>query len=505
MLRHIREENGYSLILVVLLVALISILGISLLTLTSNSLKISTNERDDQSVFYIAEGGLNKTKKNFEQLVLTTYNETRVVFNRLPVKDRTPERFKTDFVNTLDRSLTTLPSSVSFEEQFKQYPTAEITVNQVSLEPLQYKINSTGILGNKDRVVGQTITINLGNGTSTGSTFSNTSAIHAIQNIELGGGTFNGDVVSDSGKISITQGGTNIKGKIGTTVENFSKPSWMNITNEFIGNVAFPENILPPFPDSLFSNLSSKPYTKSVQVMIDGKNTQLNLENNSIKIDGGGNGNINGITKFSGILPLTQDMYLKNFTVASNRTLTIDVGDLDKNLYMDNFAFNEQGNINIKGTGKLNIYIKNSFKFMGSSTMNNSGSFENLNIYYNGQSNMEFAGDSRTKASIFINSASLKIDGSGSIQGHIYSGGPSITIGGGSFNHNTYIYAPNAEVKLSGSGTVVGGIMAYSVKSSGNPTVTYQKNSNSDITSGEELKYEENNNLTISNSMLEVE
>ncbi|MFJ7661145.1 PilX N-terminal domain-containing pilus assembly protein [Lysinibacillus sp. NPDC097162] len=505
MLKYIKQEKGYSLILVVLLVALISILGISLLTLTSNSLKISTSERDDQSVFYIAEGGLNKTKKNFEQLVLTTYDETRLIFNKLPAKERTPEKFKAHFVNAFDSSLNTLPSSVTYEEQFKQNPIAEITVDQVNLEPLQYKINSVGTLGNKNRIVAQTITIDLGNGTSTGSTFTNTSAIHAIKNIELGGGTFNGDVVSDSGKISITQGGTNIKGKIGVTPENFSKPSWMNISNEFIGNIAFPENILPSFPESLFSNLSSKPHTKSIQVTIDGKKTQLNLDNNSIKIDGGGNGNINGVAKFSGVLPLTQDMYLKNFTVASNRVLTIDVGDSDKNLYIDNFAFNEQGNFNIIGSGKLNIYIKDSFKFMGSSTMNNSGSFENLNLYYNGSSNMEFAGDSRTKASIYVKTASIKIDGSGSIQGSIYSGGPSISIGGGSFNHNTYIYAPNAEVKLSGSGTVIGGIMAYNVKSSGNPTVTYQKNSSSDITSGEEIKYEENDNLTISNSMLEVE
>ena len=502
--KYIRQENGYSLILVVLLVALISILGISLLTLTSNSLKISTNERDDQSVFYIAEGGLNSTKNDFEQLVLTTYNETRLLFNNLPIAERTPEKFKAHFVNALDNSLHTIPSSVAFEEQFKRNPVAEITIEQVNTEPLEYKINSTGILGTKERIVAQTITIELGEGTSTGSTYTNTSAIHAIHNIELAGGTFNGDVATDSGKISITNGGTTIKGKIGTTVENFSKPNWMNISNEFVGPVTFPENILPPFPDNLFTN--QPPLTESVQVTIDGKKTQLKLDKNSIRIDGGGNGNINGIAKFNGILPLTQDMHLKNFTVASNRTLTIDVGDSDKNLYIDNFAFNEgQGNFNIIGSGKLNLYIKDSFKFVNSSTMNSTGSFENLNIYYNGSSNMEFVGDSRTKASIFVKSASIKVDGSGSIQGRIYSGGPSITIGGGSFNHNSYIYAPNAEVKLSGSGTVVGGIMASSVKSSGNPTVTYQPDTNSDITTGGEIIYEENNKLTISNSMLEVE
>ena len=62
MFKYLKQEKGYSLLLVILAIAFLSVLGIMLLTLTANSLKISTSERDDQSVFYIAEGGLNSTK-----------------------------------------------------------------------------------------------------------------------------------------------------------------------------------------------------------------------------------------------------------------------------------------------------------------------------------------------------------------------------------------------------------------------------------------------------------
>ncbi len=511
MFKYLKQENGYSLLLVILTIALLSVLGITLLTLTVNSIKMSTNERDDQSVFYIAEGGLNSTKSKVEQLAKITYDQNRKNFNRLPLDKRKPEKFKVDFINAFEGSLKNIfeenthsiyTATVTFDEQFNEKPIANVTIMRENTEPLQYKITSVGNIGKKTRTVVQTLTINLGSGT--GSTFSNTAAIHAIKNIELGGGTVNGDVVSDSGNITITKGGTNINGKIGTTSDKFSKPGWMNSTNEIIGNVAFPENILPPFPDSQFTSGSTRPYTKSIQVTIGGKQTLLLLENNSIKIDGGGNGHINGYQNFSGILPLTQDMYLNMLTVTSNRTLSIDVGHSDKNLFIDNVEL-AQGHLNIIGSGKLTLYIKDVFEFSNSSSMNNLGDIGQLSVYYAGASSMDFAGDSRTKASIYAKSANIKIDGSGSIQGNIYAGGSNITVAGGSYNHNLYIYAPNASVTLGGSGKVIGGIMAQTVTTSGNPTVTYKQKTIDDTISNGGLIFEENDNLTISTSMLEVD
>lgn len=511
MFKYLKQEEGYSLLLVILAIALLSVLGIMLLTLTANSLKISTSERDDQSVFYIAEGGLNSTKSKVEQLAKITYDQNRKDFNKLPLDKRKPEKFKLDFIDAFERSLkktfeentqSTYTTTVTFDEQFKEKPIANVTIVQENTEPLQYKITSVGSIGKKTRAVAQTITVNLGSGTETGPAFSNAAAIHAIDNIVLGGGKFNGDVVSERGNIAIKQDDTKISGKIGTTLDKFSKPDWMTITNEIIGNVAFPEDILPPFPDNQFTNLSTWPYTKSIQVTIGGERVQHFLKNNSIEIEG--DQKINGEPNFSGILPISQDMYVKTLMVASNNILTIDVGNSDKNLFIDNFHFS-QGHLKIIGSGKLTLYIKNAFDLKGDSSMNNIGDIGQLSVYYAGTSPMDFTGNTRTKASIYAKSTNINIDGSGSVQGNIYAGGSNITIEGGSYNHNLYIYAPNAKVILGGSGTVVGGIMAHTVNTSGAPAVTYKPKTIEDTISNGGLIFEENNNLTISNGMLEVD
>ncbi|UPW84302.1 pilus assembly PilX N-terminal domain-containing protein [Lysinibacillus sp. Ag94] len=511
MFKYLKQEKGYSLLLVILAIAFLSVLGIMLLTLTANSLKISTSERDDQSVFYIAEGGLNSTKSKVEQLAKITYDQNRKDFNKLPLDKRKPEKFKLDFIDAFERSLkntfeentqSTYTTTVTFDEQFKEKPIANVTIVQENTEPLQYKITSVGSIGKKTRAVAQTITVNLGSGTETGPAFSNAAAIHAIENIVLGGGKFNGDVVSERGNIAIKQDDTKISGKIGTTLDKFSKPDWMTITNEIIGNVAFPEDMLPPFPDNQFTILSTRPYTKSIQVTIGGERVQHFLKNNSIEIDG--DQKINGEPNFSGILPISQDMYVKTLMVASNNTLTIDVGNSDKNLFIDNFHFS-QGHLKIIGSGKLTLYLKNAFDLKGDSSMNNTGDIGQLSVYYAGTSPMDFTGNTRTKASIYAKSTNINIDGSGSVQGNIYTGGSNITIEGGSYNHNLYIYAPNAKVILGGSGTVVGGIMAHTVKTSGAPAVTYKAKTIEDTISNGGLIFEENNNLTISNGMLEVD
>ncbi|MDD1502043.1 hypothetical protein PVA17_04565 [Lysinibacillus sp. CNPSo 3705] len=511
MFKYLKQEKGYSLLLVILAIALLSVLGIMLLTLTANSLKISTSERDDQSVFYIAEGGLNSTKSKVEKLAKITYDQNRKDFNKLPLDKRKPEKFKVDFIDAFERSLqktfeentqSTYTTTVTFDEQFKEKPIANVTIVQENTEPLQYKITSVGSIGKKTRAVAQTITVNLGSGTETGPAFSNAAAIHAIDNIVLGGGKFNGDVVSESGNIAIKQDDTKISGKIGTTLDKFSKPDWMTITNEIIGNVAFPEDILPSFPDNQFTNLSTRPYTKSIQVTIGGERVQHFLKNNSIEIEG--DQKINGEPNFSGILPISQDMYVKTLMVASNNILTIDVGNSDKNLFIDNFHFS-QGHLKVIGSGKLTLYIKNAFDLKGDSSMNNTGDIGRLSVYYAGTSPMDFTGNTRTKASIYAKSTNINIDGSGSVQGNIYAGGSNITIEGGSYNHNLYIYAPNARVILGGSGTVIGGIMAHTVNTSGAPAVTYKPKTIEDTISNGGLIFEENNNLTISKGMLEVD
>lgn len=62
MIKYIKNNEGSALVIALFLVVIISILGISLLSISSNSLKQVDYERTDQAVFYIAEAGVNLAK-----------------------------------------------------------------------------------------------------------------------------------------------------------------------------------------------------------------------------------------------------------------------------------------------------------------------------------------------------------------------------------------------------------------------------------------------------------
>ena len=77
-------------------------------------------------------------------------------------------------------------------------------------------------------------------------------------------------------------------------------------------------------------------------------------------------------------LNLTGNTHFKEFKVAENNTITINVGDTDKDLYIEDLNV-LQGHIKIIGTGKLNIYVKDSLRIKGS--FNDGGDVSQINFY----------------------------------------------------------------------------------------------------------------------------
>lgn len=497
MFRYARQEKGYSLLLALLVVVLISVFGFSLLFVTSNSVKLSTNERENQSVFYIAEGGLNKKISEIERISENVYIDASRKYLSLSEKQQTVNMFETLFQTELSGKIVKGSTTLSFENQFNESPKAIVTVDPDPSNVLKYKILSQGEIGNKKRTLSQAITIKIPPPPPVPPTSlpplknTITSAIHAIENINLTGGTFNGDIVSDKGTITVDWG-TTITGKLGTTPDKFSKPQWMNYSPEFLGHVAFPERILPIFPDDQFSK--QWPYTDAIDVVISNQKRNLVLKDNSIIIDGGYA--IQKIHGYDGKLPVPEDLYLKNLSIESGVPVSLEIGNTDRNLYVENLLISENAKLNVSGSGKLNIYVKNSFKFEGSAEINNLGKADQMNIYYAGSSDLLISDNVKMNtANIYAKSANMTLNGSGSINGNLFNGGSQITITGGSYNHNLFIYAPNATVNLSGSGTVIGGIMARIINASGGPKVTYKENPN--VPTEEKKQEEEDNDIDI--------
>ena len=71
------NEKGYALLVSILSIVLIGIIGISLFSITTVTHSQSTHERKDQSIFYIAEAGLNIKEARIKKLIDQAFNDSK--------------------------------------------------------------------------------------------------------------------------------------------------------------------------------------------------------------------------------------------------------------------------------------------------------------------------------------------------------------------------------------------------------------------------------------------
>src|SRR5690625_4637178 len=135
------SQSGYTLIGVLAIFTIIAVLGLSLMMLSITSVKTSTMELDDQSVFYIAEAGLNYKLNKIEQEVNEIYEEVK-----------SEDEFYTQIKNSLDQDMDEY-------DDFEQDASAEINVQLDDEKENKYLIESIGTLGDQSRKVAKEITI----------------------------------------------------------------------------------------------------------------------------------------------------------------------------------------------------------------------------------------------------------------------------------------------------------------------------------------------------------
>ena len=79
-MKEYNSEKGFTLVIVLMILVLLSVLGLSLLKLSSNTLKISKNERADQSVYYIAEAGVVERRTQLRKEVNNAYSNALIKY-----------------------------------------------------------------------------------------------------------------------------------------------------------------------------------------------------------------------------------------------------------------------------------------------------------------------------------------------------------------------------------------------------------------------------------------
>lgn len=455
MKKMLRNEMGYSILLVFFIMIIVSILSLALLNMSTQSLSLSTHEREDQSIFYFAEAGLTHEKEVINELLKLAYNETREEFKKdLQNKDRKEDIIYIDFyaeeidkaINSkytlIDKSESACPSNFSpanicptifdsFESQYLEIPEAEIyaTIHQEDLFTIN--MTSTGyFVDNKSnsRTVKQSIEVK-----------PNLKFLTDIEEEGSGEGDGNlADLAIWTQNGIVLSGNVDIKGNVATSTGEVSTSGSVNIDGTIIKNApSLSELKLPQFPSELM-------------------NTLAKLDTSDDKISGN-------------TIKLTSDTRLKS------APKNIDIGNNTINLYVDNLDISK--NINIVGTGKLNIFVKNSITGGGSINANKNDNPSKLNIYHAGDTPPSFAGKTIIGGSYFLEKGSLSISGQTKFLGNIITYGTSVSISGtGSTNKDPGIIllAPYAHVTASGSFDLWGTIISNKFVASGNLNIIHK-------------------------------
>lgn len=162
--------------------------------------------------------------------------------------------------------------------------------------------------------------------------------------------------------------------------------------------------------------------------------------------------------------------------------LTIDIGNEDRIIRTGSLNV-ASGDIilNRTGNGKLILYVDNTLEVTGDGTINQSGDYNALQIYYAGANALSIGGSTAVVASLFAQGANISIDGSGGITGHIITGGNAVNVTGDASANVRAIYAPGASLQLTGSGKTRGAVVANDIKVLGNTRIFYSNQLNTDF------------------------
>lgn len=478
----IKNNLGFTLVGVLMVLVVISVLGLSILMTTSNFVKISAGERDDQSVFYIAEAGITEKVYEINNTVNVAFETVKTIYDNLPTKEKGTFDFVGKFYSEVVSKVDLSSQSPTFEPSFGNNPTALITVKRKSENPPIFEIKSVGNIANKTRTVTQKITISLEPKEIEAPGIPGNMALYSNKTIDLAGSVkIYGGVGMGSNKSSdFTTSGT--AGVVGTLTRGMSNP---------INLPAFPIYPIYDIPPNQILALNPNEKTDLIK---DGKL----LINNYIT---------QGYT-----LDMINNISFNEIYLDSNQTLIINVGKSDKELVVNHLNVNN-GHIKIIGSGKLTIYVNNKITMGSGSTINTQykglsdhsgpGNIDKLKIYQKGTSPITLGGSQKIYGSLHAESANVTIGNGGGIQGDVYTGGSQVTVSGGTWVHTQLFLAPSAKFTLSEGGNIKGFVIANSFVGTGGGSITYDVTNPGSSFGGSTKDYGNGSNLIRKTPLIE--
>lgn len=147
----LKNENGYTLIIVLMVLVVMSILGVSLMSVTATTMKQSSGERTDQSVYYIAEAGIVQKREELNNKVNDAFISTKNHYETLTTKEKLKFNFTDYFYTQAEQNIasSTVNQFSNYEEHFGKKPKSTIILTKDKDDSNKYYIKSTGEIGGK--------------------------------------------------------------------------------------------------------------------------------------------------------------------------------------------------------------------------------------------------------------------------------------------------------------------------------------------------------------------
>lgn len=180
---------------------------------------------------------------------------------------------------------------------------------------------------------------------------------------------------------------------------------------------------------------------------------------------------------------INDDGYYEEINVGSGKTLTIETGEAGnvRKILVNQLKLEDNSSIELSGSGNLNLYVVNNVDLPNGSKkmafINNNGNPESIDrvvFYYTGNTlgNLDF------KGTLFIhneNGVSLGGNSALNVSGLIiYDGTGDVSMKGTPETHSVALFAPNSKVIMTGNADFHGAIVCNEYDGSGGPDVIYK-------------------------------
>lgn len=465
-----KNERGYALLITVFTIVIIAVIGVSLITITANSNRTTVSERQSQSLYYIAEAGINNEKAEVIKIISDFTNKAILYMNTLPTSEQKAEKFeekilselKAEFCNHGTDTVCDKRNILNdyFNLQNNKQPLAHVKnsmqcKSENGKTTCEFSLTSKGYIKNEEsrnRQLTQQLKISLDELAQANiSTENGESPTQDLGNYpaELLN-ALSGFAALVSNTIQIDKSGI-LEGFMGSQL---GKNGFINIpqNDKRIKDVSALNGVdlnilLPPTPAFVISssvptynlnNLGS-PRSMPVQCIIDADKPTKRKEY-VFQCDA-------GIKKYD-LLDLSQGNYYKlGDLIVDRNDLEIRTGNQDVYLVVDKFLMNAQ-NLKVTGNGKLHLIVKEEIQL--DDKVNEDGSINKLAIYYEGNKKWEIKKEKFIlNGDLIVRNAEFYTEKEIEVNGTFYADKSNISFADGVKINNFHLNSGNVNITSS--------------------------------------------------------